>query len=99
MSGNIAVDSVILEERATALKSVGERFDNHALSQADAISTITANQSAQSAFVETKQGHSLYSNALYASATQIKEIGDEFFTVDRHGVRNFNNRAGLPTQS
>jgi len=93
MSGIIKTDSVALEERAAALKSVGERFDNQALNSSDAVSTITANQSAQSAFDETKQGQGAFSGALAASATQIKEIGDDFFTVDSHGARGFTGAA------
>jgi len=99
MSGNIAVNSAILAERATALKSVAEGFNNQGLRQIDIVSTITANQGVRSAFDEATQGHGIFSNALNASATQIIEIGDEFFTIDSHGARSFTGAAHFVTQN
>ena len=85
----IAINSIILAERATALKSAGSSISSPGLDPLDNETTINVNQNAQAAHDDAGQGHGLFINALVASAAQIKEIGEEFFAVDRHGADGF----------
>ena len=86
---SISTNSVTLEERTTALKRASHGFDNQTFDPVDDDSTITANQNAKTAFDDITQGHESYSNALAVSSAKIMEIGDDFFTADRHSARNF----------
>jgi len=85
MSG-IGINEDNLNERATALKTASNNFEVRTLDPVDGESTITANQNAQRAFDEAQQGHNHFSEKLVISATEIKDIGDRFFTIDEQAA-------------
>ena len=91
----ISANSVVLTARATTLQRAGEGISGQAFCTTENESTIAANQNVKNAFERTLQGHSAFSDALAASSTLIKEIGEGFFTVDTQGARNFIGAAGL----
>lgn len=79
---DIAINEANLTARATGLRRAGENFEEQTLSPIDGVSTISANANSEISFGEAQTAHQVLRDALVQSGTDIKGIGDRFFTID-----------------